>query len=67
MDTMVTNSYQVTFVFDYATISTTVFALHEDAAPDLAASQLADDVGLASSLLDRANDISVELLDEDVL
>jgi len=62
-----TNSYQVTFVFEYATISTYVFAMHEDAAPDLAALFIADELGIGVELLDQAQDISVELIDEDVL
>ena len=60
------NSYQVTFVFEYATISTTVFAMHEDACPDMAADILISDIGITSSVLDRAQDIVVELLDENV-
>jgi len=66
-DTM--NSYKVTFVFDYTTISTCVFAMNEDAAADMAADYIYDDLGYSnlSSILDGAQDITVELLDEDVL
>lgn len=64
---LITNSYQVTFVFEYSTISTHVFAMHEDAAPDLAAGFICDDLGISVELLDQAQDIVVELLDEDVL
>ena len=60
------NSYQVTFVFDYATISTTVFAMHEDACADLAADLINNDLGISVSLLDGAQDIVVEMLDENV-
>ena len=65
--TEVWNSYDVKFIFDYTVISTCVFALHEDAAPDLAADQICFDLGLNLSLLDQASDIEVTLLDEDVL
>ena len=64
---LITNAYKVTFVFEYATISTFVFAMHEDAAPDLAALFIADELGIGVELLDQAQDISVELMDEDVL
>jgi hypothetical protein len=65
--TEVWNSYDVKFVFDYAIISCCVFALHEDAAPDLAADLICNDLGLNGMLLDQAQDIVVNLLDEDVL
>jgi len=67
--TEVWNSYNVQFVFDYTVITTCVFALHEDAAPDLAADQIYNDLGYSSlsSFLSRAQEINVELLDKDVL
>lgn len=65
--TEVWNSYDVKFIFDYSVISTCVFALHEDAAPDLAADQICFDLGVNGLLLDQASDIEVTLLDEDVL
>lgn len=65
--TEVWNSYEVKFIFDYAIISVCVFALHEDAAPDLAADMICYDLGLSWSLLDKASDIEINLLDEDVL
>ena len=65
--TDVWNSYGVKFIFDFTVISTCVFALHEDAAPDLAADQICHDLGLNGLLLDEASDIEVTLLDEDVL
>lgn len=61
------DSYNVTFVFDYSAITTTVLALHPDAAPDLAADQLNQDLGLPFTTLDTAQDIVVELLDTDAL
>ena len=64
---LVTNAYKVTFIFDYTTISTFVFAMHEDAAPDLAADVILDDLAMHSTVLDQAQDITVELMDEDVL
>jgi hypothetical protein len=62
------NSYNVTFVFDYVTISTTVMALHEDAAPELAADTIYKDIGFSelSSFLAGAEDVVVELIDENV-
>lgn len=60
------NSYNVTFVFDYARISACVFAMHEDAAPELAVVQICNDLGLRSDLFDGAEDIAIELLDENV-
>lgn len=63
------NSYKVTFVFDYTTISTTVFAMHQDACADIAADLIHEDLGYSklSSMLNNAQDIEVELIDEDVL
>jgi len=63
---MATNSYTVSFVFDYTTITTTVSAINEDAAPDIAASLIMDDLGVSAELLDRAQDISVLLVDTGV-
>lgn len=65
--TDVVNSYKVTFVFDYTTISTCVFAMHEDACADIAADLIYNDLGIPPTLLDEAQDIVIELLDEDVL
>ena len=63
------NSYKVTFVFDYTTITTNVFAMHQDACADMAADIIYGDMGLSnlSSLLNSAQDIEVELIDENVL
>lgn len=63
---MATNSYTVSFVFDYTTITTTVLVINEDAAPDIAASLIMDDLGVSAELLDRAQDISVLLVDTGV-
>lgn len=61
------DSYDVTFVFDYATITTTVFALHRDVAPAMAADQLHQDLGVSYELLATAEDVAVSLLDRNVL
>ena len=61
------NSYDVKFIYDYAVISTCVFALHEDAAQIMAVDQICHDLDLSTELLYGAGDISVTLLDEDVL
>ena len=63
------NSYKVTFIFDYSTITTNVFAMHQDACADMAADIIYGDLGLSnlSSLLNSAQDIEVELIDENVL
>ena len=66
-DKEVWNSYSVRFVFNYAVVTTTVFALHEDAAPDIAADLIAEDLGIKSEIFDTAQDIEVELAGIDVL
>jgi hypothetical protein len=66
-DTMTWNSYRVTFVFDYTTISTCVFALHEDACESLAYDAIMEDLEIMSLTLDNAQEVMVELLDENVL
>jgi hypothetical protein len=63
---MATNSYTVSFLFDHTLITTTVFVMHEDAAPDIAAESIMDDLGVSAELLDRAQDISVLLVDTGV-
>ena len=65
--TEVFNSYDVQFVFDYAVVKCCVFAMHEDAAIDIAVDLLATDLGVSPLLFDQAQDIDVTLLDEDVL
>ena len=62
-----TNSYGVSFVFDYAVVKAYVFALSEDAAIALAADLIIDDLGIKTDILDQAQDILVDVLDEDVL
>jgi hypothetical protein len=66
-NTEVFNSYDVQFVFDYAVVKCCVFALHEEAAIDIAADLLCDDLGLDGKIFARAQDVEVTLLDEDVL
>ena len=63
--TDVVNSYKVTFVFDYTTISTSVIAMHEDACADIAADLIYNDLGIPPTLFDEAHDIVIELLEED--
>lgn len=69
MITDTVNSYQVTFVLPYTTISTCVFAMHEEACADLAREQIYEDLGFdsRSSFLHYVEDIQVQLLDRDVL
>ena len=63
------NSYNVTFVFDNTSVTTTVFAMSDEAAISLAADCIYEDLGLVgvSIFLKGTQDITVELLDEDVL
>lgn len=65
--TEVFNSYDVQFVFDYAVMKCCVFALHEEAAIDIAADLLCDELGVDGRIFARAQDIVVTPLDEDVL
>jgi hypothetical protein len=65
--TEIFNSYDVQFVFDYAVVKCCVFALNEEIAIDEAADLLCDDLGLDGKIFARAQDVSVTLLDEDVL
>ena len=60
------NNYRVEFIFDYAIISTGVFALHEDAAVPMAKDVIIDELGLTNGALDYAM-VEVQLLDVDVL
>ena len=64
---LITNSYQVQYIFDYATISTCVFASDEEEAVVVGADVLCYDLGVRADLLSETQDIIVELLDEDVL
>jgi hypothetical protein len=68
-DKEVFNSYSVQYVFDYSIITATVFALHEDAAPDIAAGMIYEDLGFSnlSSFLNVAQEVNVELVDRAVL
>lgn len=72
--TEVFNSYKVTFVFDYMTISTCVFAMSEEVAEVFGKDAILDEFYqvpgvnsvLLNNFLDLSQDIMVELLDEDV-
>jgi hypothetical protein len=63
------NRYKVTFVFDYTTISTNVISPDEDSCSDIASDMVYEDLGYSnlSSLLNNAQDIVVELVEENVL
>ena len=63
------NSYNVTFVFDNTSVITTVFAMSEEAAISLAADCAHEDMGFSklSSFLLGTQEVTVELLDRDVL
>jgi hypothetical protein len=63
----VTNSYRVTFVFDYTTISACVFAMHGDACESMAIDIIKSDTGMPEDVFDGAQDVLIELLDKDVL
>ena len=65
--TEIVNSYKVTFVFDYTIISTTVFAMHEDACEAMAIDLIKSDTGMPEDVFDDAQDVMIELIDEDVL
>ena len=65
--TEVFNSYKVTFVFDYTIISTTVFAMHEDACEAIAIDYIKSDTGMPEDIFERSQDMMVELLERDVL
>jgi hypothetical protein len=63
------NRYKVKFVFDYTTISTNVISPDEDSCSDIAADLIHEDLGYSnlSSMLYNAQDIVVELVEENVL
>lgn len=61
------NSYKVTFVFNYTLISTTVFAMHEDACEAIAIDFIKSDTGMPEDFFEGSQDLMVELLDRDVL
>jgi hypothetical protein len=64
--TDVFNSYQVQFVFDSTVISTTVFAMHEDACRVLAIDLIKSDMGL-EDVFEDVHEVIIKLLDRDVL
>ena len=61
------NNYNVSFVLDWMVVTTTVFAMNEEVAVPMARDQLTHDHPEVVPLLDQAFDVSVELLDNDVL
>lgn len=65
--TEVFNSYDVQFVFDFTVISTTVFAMHEDACEAMAIDSIKSDTGMPEDVFEGGYQVIVELLDEDVL
>jgi hypothetical protein len=65
--TEIWNSYEVKFVFHYAIISCCVFAEDEEEAVVMGSDILCYDLGISPELLSDAQDISIELLDEDIL
>jgi len=65
--TDVFNSYQVQFVFDYCIIISCVFAMSEEAAVDIAADTIIENISMSPELFRDAQEINIELLDRDVL
>jgi hypothetical protein len=65
--TEIVNSYKVTFVFDYTIISACVFAMHEDACEAMAIDVIRSDTGMPEDVFEDAQEVMIELLDEDVL
>ena len=61
------NTYTVSFALDYMVISTTIMAMTDEVAPDMARDQLVHDYPEIAPLLAQAFDLSVELLDVSVL
>lgn len=61
MDTTVNSAYTVTFVWDYATMTTTVSAEDKDSAFGAAIDLIHSQYGLPWSLLQSADDVLVEL------
>ena len=59
------DNYQVTFVFDYCTISARCHANHEDSAPDLAWDWVCTSIGVDASEMKSAIDVIVEKLEEE--
>ena len=61
------NTYTVSFSLDYLVISTTIMGMCEEVAPDMARDQIMQDYPEAAPLLEQAFEITVVLLDSDVL
>ena len=55
--------YNVTFVYEHFHIAVTTFAINEDDAPASAFDQLLHETNIPSTLLDRAQEITVEKVD----
>ena len=58
------DNYQVTFVFDYCTITARCHADQEESAPDLAWYWVCDSVNISETEMKSAIDIVVEKLEE---
>ena len=65
--TDVFNSYDVQFVFDFTVISTTVFAMHEDACEAMEIDSIKSDTGMPEDVFEGGYQVIIELLDRDVL
>ena len=64
--TEVFNSYDVQFVFDFTVISTTIFAMHEDACEAMAIDSIKSDTGMPEDVFEGVHEVIIELLDRDV-
>ena len=53
-------TYQVTFVFDYTTITTRIEASEEDRAEDVARIFVYQDLLVPKGIIDSANDVLIE-------
>lgn len=60
------NTYTVSFALDYMVISTTIMAMSEEVAPDVARDHLLHDYPEVAPLLSQAFELDVALLDSDV-
>lgn len=61
------NTYNVTFVFDFTTITTTLMALSDEVAAVMAVDYIKSDTGIPEDIFEQAQDVKVELLDVNVL
>lgn len=60
------NTYNVTLVFDTCSITTTLMALSEDAAAEMASGYVAAELNIHEACLDVAQDVLVEIVDRNV-